>query len=105
MRARLGRRGTPVSLDLHAAVLRDEDVPGRELVNAAQSRPLARHILQREVLVDRLEIDLTGHAGQPQQSLELGCERERAVRQPRPQQRLLAEAVSREHESFARGVP
>ena len=37
--------------------------------------------------------------------LQLGRERERPVRQPRPHERLLAETVAGEHEALARRVP
>ena len=52
-----------------------------------------------------VEVDLAGDLRQPQQRLQLRRERQRAVGQPRPEQRLLAEPVTCEYEAFAPRVP
>ena len=51
------------------------------------------------------EVDLPGDLRQPQQRLQLRRKRQRAVGQPRPEQRLLAEPVTGEDEALASGVP
>ncbi len=93
-----------VPLKANRAVLRDEHVPRRQLLDALETRP-ARDVLEREVRVDRDRVDLTRHPRQAQQRLQLGGERERAVRELRPQERLLADSVASEHEAFARLIP
>jgi hypothetical protein len=80
-------------------------VPRRQLVDPAHGGPVTGHVLEREIGVDRLEIDVASNSRQPQQRLQLGRKGERAVGEPRPQQRLLAEAVARQHQPFAARIP
>ncbi len=103
--ARFGRLGAPVTLDALGRSLRDEDVAGSQLVDAADGGPIAGDVLQREIGVDRVEVDLSRDPGEPQERLQLGREGERPVGEPRPQQRLLAEPVPGEHEALAARVP
>ena len=77
---------------------------GRQLLDAAQPRP-AGHVLQGQVGVELRGVDLTAHAGQLQERLHLGGECERAVLEPRVDERLLAHVVAREDEPLARRVP
>ena len=77
---------------------------GRQLLDADQSGA-ARDVLEREERVDSVGIDLAGHAWQAQQRLQLGGEREAAVSQPRPEQRLLADPIACEDEALAAAVP
>ena len=79
-------------------------MPGRQLLDAAEGRS-ARHVLQREVGVERGRVELARDAGQAEQRLQLRGERDRPVGQPRPEERLLADAVAGEHEPLAAGIP
>ena len=93
-----------VALDANVPALGHEHVAGRQLLDPGEAGATG-DVLEREVGIDRLRIDLPRHAGQRQQRLQLGGEGERTVRELRPQQRLLADAVAREHEPLARPVP
>jgi hypothetical protein len=79
-------------------------VPRRQLLDAAEGRA-ARHVLQGEVGVERSRIELARDAGEAEQRLHLRGERDRPVRQARPEERLLADAVAREDEPLAAGIP
>ena len=103
--ARFGVLRLPIALDPFRPALCDEHVPGRKLVDPAQRGAVAGNVLQREERVDRLEVDLARDLRQAQQRLQLGGEGNRAVREARPEQRLLAEPVACEHEPFASRVP
>ncbi len=95
----------PVALDPLAVALRDEDRPGREPVDPAKSGPLAGDVLEREIRVECGEVRLAPQTRQLEQRLQLRRERERPVVEPRPDERLLAEPVAREHEPAAWAVP
>src|SRR5262249_19934481 len=88
----------PVPLEALALALDHEDMARWDLANAAQGRLVARDVLQREVGVDRVEIDVARQSRQAQQRLQLRRERERPVLETRVQERLLAEAIACEHE-------
>ncbi len=77
----------------------------RQLADAAQRRAITRDVLQCQVRVDRLEVDLALHLGEPEQGLQLRGEGQRPVGEAGPEQRLLPEAVAREHESLAACIP
>ena len=54
---------------------------GFEFEDAPVRRPGARHILQRQVLVDRPRVGLTGQFGEgPQQRVQLGREGQATIR-------------------------
>ncbi len=93
----------PLRPDL--AVLPDEDVPRGKPANPRNAGLDAGDVLEREVRVERARIQLTPQARQEQQRLQLGCERERAVRQRDVVQRLLPDPVAGEDETLARAVP
>jgi hypothetical protein len=65
---------------------------------------MARDVAEREVRVERDAIQLALHR-KLQQRLQLRRERERAVRETRVQERLLADAVTGQDEPRAPGVP
>ena len=88
IRPRLQR---PVRLHPHRIAFGDQQVAGRQFLDPPQGSA-RRHVLERQVGIERGRVELAGHAGQPQQRLQLGGERERPVRKPRPEQRLLADA-------------
>ena len=95
----------PVALDPLRPALGHEQRGRRQAVDSTQPGALARDVLEREIRVERGEVRLAPQRRQLQQRLQLRRERERPVAEARPQQRLLAEPVAREHEPSARRVP
>ena len=99
-----GRR-RPVALDALRLALGKEHVAGRHAVDAGNPGGIARHVLERQVRVERRHVDVAPHVRQAQERFQLGCKGERPVGETRPNERLLAEAVAREHESLPRPIP
>src|SRR4051812_21405875 len=91
----------PVTLDPLAIAFGDEHVPGWKLVDRTQSGPFAGHVLQREISIERLQVDVSRDLREAQQRLQLRRKRERPVGKPGPEERLLAEPVARQHEPLA----
>jgi hypothetical protein len=80
-------------------------VPGQEAPDAADARVLAGDVLEGQVGVERGRVELPGDAGEEEERLELGREREPTVRQREEVERLLPDAVAREDEPLAGAVP
>ena len=64
--ARVGRLCPPVALDPFAVSFGDEHVSGWKLVDPAQSGPLAGHVLQRKIRIERLQVDVSRDLRQAQ---------------------------------------
>src|SRR4051812_33337868 len=95
----------PVTLDPLAVAFCDEHMPGWKFVDPAQSGAFAGHVLQREISIERLQVDVSRDLREAQQRLQLRRKGERPVGKPRPDKRLLAEPVARQHEPLAGAVP
>ena len=101
----LGDLRLPVALDVLAARSRRRAATRARAAARRQPRPRARARTEREVGVERGEIGLGAEPGKPAERLQLRRERDGAVRERRPDERLLAEPVAGEHEPLSRGVP
>ena len=88
-----------VALDLDAAVVPAECMPGQELANVLEDRERPRHDVEREERLECVEVDLPFR-----QRVELGRERQLAL-DVAVIERLDAEPVARQHESPLARVP
>ena len=98
-------RSSAYALDAHRRRSRRRAGARAAASRSPREAGAAGDVLQREVGVELRRVDLAPHAREPQQRLHLGREGERAVREPRVDERLLADAVAREHEPLAASVP
>ncbi len=102
-RLRLGVQ-VPVLEELRPAPL-DPHRPARlELVDAAEHRPLGRHVADAHVGVEHLGVDLGPHPGDGEERLDLRGEGD-AVRRPGVVERLDPQPVAGEEEPAPRAVP
>src|SRR5439155_19925964 len=99
------RLEAPVPLLAFAPVLEDDDRAGGDLADAAERRRGPGHVLERKVGIEGGGVELATEPGEAEQRLQLRSEGEGAVRQVRPEKRLLADAVAGEHEPLPPGVP
>ena len=74
-----------------------------QLAHAGEEAELAGDVAVGEVVVESLEVEPAGHRGVGQQGLQLGGERQAALREP-VEEGLLAGAVPREEDAAARTV-
>ena len=76
----------------------------RQLGDAAEDRPRMRHVLVRQVFVERLRVDLARHARHLQQALQLAGEQQPpglvAI-----DQRLLPQPIAGQQQLLPPGVP
>ena len=94
----------PVSIDLNRAVIPDQATRRGQLANRAVDAQRVRDVPQREVGVERLEIHLVGDIGISHDRVQLRGERQRSISLG-IEQRLLAQAVTCEHEPPPPAVP
>ena len=80
-------------------------VAGRQLQRLLEDRARLRDIAEREVLLDRVRIDVARQPAMGQQGLQFGPEEQVAVVQQREVHRLDAQAVARHEEGLAVAVP
>ena len=89
---------------LDAAVLRHEQVPGGQLAHVAVDRHRGWDAVEREVRLERLEVDLAGESRLAHERLELRRERQDAARDP-VVERLDPERIAGQDEAARPGVP
>ena len=78
--------------------------PRRELSDAREQRRRTRYVAVAEIVPDRVHVDLNGHTRPGQQRFDFRGEQQHTVLVPQ-EQRLLAEAIACQHQSFASRVP
>ena len=104
VRGRFAVWRTPVADLAQVAELPQGVAARRELAHARHQRARPGHIAQREIVADRSEVDLAFRAGCGNERLQLGGEVKRRSGLAKIE-RLLAEAVSREHQPVLARVP
>jgi hypothetical protein len=101
----LPARDVPVFFDGDVAVLINEPVPGRELMDALEDGPGRGDVLQGQEEIQGAGLELAPDAGVDDDGLELRAEDERPVAEERVVERLDAEPVSDDDEPAPGPVP
>jgi hypothetical protein len=101
---RLGGADLPVLDDVGAAVFPPQEVARRQLAHAFEERSIARRVQKREVVVERLQVELPIDRSGGEERLDLGPEVEPAA-PLRKMKRLDARAVARQQQRAPRAVP
>jgi hypothetical protein len=94
----------PVLLDLAASTAPAQEVPGRQLADSLEDRVLSRRVEERQVVVERGEVEARFHRAGRKERLDLAAEVQAAAAL-RVMQRLLPGAVAREQQRPSRLVP
>ena len=105
--ARVGRVGElalPVAPDLQLAVLVDGSGRRGQLVDAGEHRQRRRHVAGAQIEIERLVVQLAGHARVAEQRLDLGPEDE-ALPPEVVVERLLSQPVAGDEEPLPARVP
>src|SRR6185369_14444885 len=88
----------PVLLNVETTRRESQVMSRRQLVNVAEDGDWIGNVAEREIRVERFEIDLALHVRMLEQRLDLGAEDERAAVRDRVVDRLLADAVARDED-------
>ena len=95
----------PVPAQLDTAVAPPEPVGRRDPLDVAEGRRGRGHVLQRQELIDGIEVRLSLDFRVLQDGLDLGAEDDASAGQARVVKRLLAHAVARQEQRTVTSVP
>src|ERR1700730_487316 len=101
---RVGSGQTPVRSGVDAAIPPGEQMSGWQLVDAPEDRTVPGRVQKREIVIERVEIEIAGHVRRAEDGLDLGPEVQTSAGFG-VVQRLDAEAIARHQERSRALVP